>query len=64
MFVYDNVTPYYYEGNESTWSSMATIGTMIIPPQLLSRSNRTLPYGEPNSMYYYPDGMLQLRSFP
>jgi hypothetical protein len=63
-FVYDNATPYYYEGNISTWGSMATIGTMIIPQQLLSKINEILPGGGSNATYYYPYGILELRGFP
>jgi hypothetical protein len=60
-FVYDNATPFYYEGNAT--GSMATIGVMIIPRQLLSKFNETLPY-EVGSTRYYPYGILQLNSFP
>ena len=63
-FVYDNATPYYYEGNNSTWGSMATIGTMIVPQQLLNKLNETLPGGGPNGTYYYPYGVLQMNGFP
>jgi len=62
-FIYDNATPYYYEGNKTTWGSMTTIGTMIVPQQLLSKFNETLPY-ETNSTWYYPYGILQDNSFP
>jgi len=63
-FIYDNATPYYYEGNNSTWGSMATIGTMIVPQQLLNKLNETLPGGGPNGTYYYPYGVLQINGFP
>jgi len=63
-FVYDNATPYYYEGNISTWGSRAPIGTMIIPQQLLSKINEILPGGGSNATYYYPYGILELRGFP
>jgi hypothetical protein len=62
-FVYDNATPYFYVGNESTWGSMATIGTMVIPRQLLGEFYQWIQAG-PNSTYYYPYGVLQILGFP
>ena len=62
-FVYDNATPYYYGGNESTWGSMTTIGTMVIPRQLLGEFYQWIQAG-PNSTYYYPYGVLQILGFP
>jgi len=61
-FIYDNATPYYYEGNAT--GSIATIGTMIVPQQLLNKFNETLPGGGPNGTYYYPYGVLQMNGFP
>ena len=61
-FVYNNATPYYYEGNESTWGSMTTIGIMIIPQQLLSKFNQSIE-PEPNGTYYYPYGVMQMSGF-
>jgi hypothetical protein len=58
-FVYDNATPYYYEGNAT--GSIATIGTMIVPQQLLGRFDEVMHGGGPNGTYYYPYGILQLR---
>ena len=56
-FVYDNATPYYSTG------SMATIGTMVIPRQLLGEFYQWIQAG-PNSTYYYPYGILQILGFP
>jgi hypothetical protein len=58
-FIYDNATPYYYEGNAT--GSIATIGTMIVPQQLLGRFDEVMHGGGPNGTYYYPYGILQLR---
>jgi hypothetical protein len=60
-FVYDNATPYYYEGNAT--GSMTTIGVMIIPRQLLGEFYQWIQAG-PNSTYYYPYGVLQILGFP
>jgi hypothetical protein len=58
-FIYDNATPIYYEGNAT--GSMTTIGVMIIPRQLLSKFNETLPF---EREYYYPYGTIQFNDFP